>query len=86
MRTYYGKQIMKNIRETLLEHKKTYHLTNKEIAQKCDISIAEYDKIMNVKTHSNQGCSIDTVYKICKNTDIDINTILMVDINIIEKK
>lgn len=82
MRKYYGKQIMKNLREALLEYKKTYHLTNKEMAQKCNISTSEYDKIMNVKKHSEYGCSIDIFYRICKNIGIDMDTVLMVGINI----
>lgn len=68
--TTYGKSIMKNIRELLLEYKKEHSLTNAEMSVRCDISLSEYDKIMNTKMHSNHGCSADTICKIHKNTGI----------------
>lgn len=71
--TTYGKPIMKNIREILLDYKKSHNLTNLQMAVKCDLSLSEYDKIMNVKSHSNHGCSVDTVCKICLNLGIDAN-------------
>lgn len=71
--TRYGKPIMKNIRKILLDYKKEHHLTNQEMAVRCDLSLSEYDKIMNVKTHSNYGCSADTICRIKKNLKIDAN-------------
>lgn len=71
--TTYGKPIMKNIRNFLLEYKGKYCLTNAQMAQKCDLSIPEYDKIMNPKSHSKHGCSVDTFCKICKNLSADAN-------------
>lgn len=71
--TRYGKIIMKNVRNILLDYKKKNHLTNAEMAQKCDMSISEYDKIMNAKKHSTHGCSADTLCKIHKNLKIDAN-------------
>lgn len=69
----YGKPIMRNIKKFLLEYKKEHHLTNQQMAVRCDLSLPEYDKIMNVKTHSKYGCSVDTFYRICRNLNIDAN-------------
>lgn len=74
--TRYGKAIMKNIRKILLEYKRTHCLTNQQMAARCDISLSEYDKIINVKTHSNYGCSADTIYRICLNLSIDPKLLL----------
>lgn len=74
--TKYGKFIMKNIRKILKDYKKSHKMTNIQMAMKCEISISEYDKIMNVKSHSTSGCSVDTLCKICKNLRIDSNTVL----------
>lgn len=71
--TRYGKPVMKNIRKTLIKYKKENGLTNQQMAVRCDLSLSEYDKIMNVKTHSDYGCSIDTYYKICTNLRLDAN-------------
>lgn len=71
--TTYGKPIMKNIRKILLDYKNSHNLTNQEMAVRCDLSLSEYDKIMNVKTHSKYGCSADTLCKICINLGIDAN-------------
>lgn len=70
----YGKIVMKNIRKILLDYKKEHHLTNQEMAVRCDLSLSEYDKIMNVKTHSNLGCSSDTLCKIYINLGVDANS------------
>lgn len=74
--TTHGKEIMKNIREILIDYKKSHNLTNVAIATRCEISLSEYDKIMNVKTHSENGCSANTIYKICYNLGIPSSDIL----------
>ncbi len=74
--TKYGKPIMKNIRKNLIDYKKEHNLTNQQMAVRCDLSLSEYDKIMNVKTHSKYGCSIDTFYKICFNLKISSDGLL----------
>ncbi len=73
--TTYGYQIMKKLRDTLLQYKKHHHLTNMEMSIKCDISLSEYDKIMNIKQHGKHGCTADTLYKIFHNLNIDANDI-----------
>lgn len=67
---------MKNIRKILLYYKEKHYLTNQQMAVRCDISLSEYDKIMNVRRHSNCGCSIDTFYRICVNLNVDANKLL----------
>lgn len=74
--TRYGKSIMKNIRKILMEYKKEHKLTNLEMSVRCDISLSEYDKIMNTKTHSKYGCCADTVYRICLNLQISSDCLL----------
>lgn len=69
----YGKLIMRNIRKILIDYKQCHDLTNAEMAIRCDLSLSEYDKIMNVKTHSDYGCSADTICRIKKNLKIDAN-------------
>lgn len=74
--TTYGKPIMKKLREILLNYKNTHNLTNAEMATKCDLSISEYDKIININRHSKYGCSVDTFSKICSNLDTDANFVV----------
>lgn len=74
--TRYGKPIMENIRKILLEYKKEHKLTNQEMAVRCDISLSEYDKIVNAKTHSNYGCSADTIYRICLNLKLSSDKLI----------
>lgn len=75
----YGKPIMKNIRKILLDYKEKHCLTNQQMAVRCDLSLSEYDKIMNVKTHSDHGCSADTIYKICLNLRLSSDSLLGLD-------
>lgn len=70
-----GKLLMRNIRKILINYKKSHKLTNLQMAMKCEISVSEYDKIMNIKKHSDYGCSGDTIYKIGKNLHVDFNQI-----------
>lgn len=74
--TTYGKKIMENIRKNMLEYKKMHKLTNEQMAVLCDLSLSEYDKIMNIRSHSGRGCSVDTFYKICLNLGADANKML----------
>lgn len=74
--TRYGKPIMKNIRKILLIYKKDHQLTNQQMSVRCDMSLSEYDKIMNIKAHSDYGCSVDTFCRICINLKIDANKLL----------
>ena len=74
--TTYGKEIMKNIRDFLLEYKGEYNLTNAEMAQKCNLSVPEFDRILNPKNHSLHGCSVDTFKKICQNLGADPHKLL----------
>lgn len=78
--TRYGKPIMKDIRKILINYKKEHNLTNQQMAVRCDLSLSEYDKIMNVKTHSDYGCSIDTFYKICSNLKLSSDSLLKLDL------
>lgn len=75
--TTYGKPIMRNIRKILLEYKKINKLTNEQMSIRCDISLSEYDKIINTKSHSKYGCSVDTLYKICANLPLDANIVFL---------
>lgn len=77
--TRYGKSIMKNIRKILLEYKKEHKLTNQQMAVLCDISLSEYDKIMNVRRHSDYGCVVDTVYRISLNLGISVDKMIRID-------
>lgn len=74
--TRYGNPAMKNIRKFLLKYKKEHHLTNQQMAVRCDISLSEYDKIMNIKAHSKYGCSADTIIRICLNLGISSDDLL----------
>lgn len=69
--------------EILLNYKKANNLTNQQMAARCDLSISEYDKIMNVKRHGSHGVSYDTLYRIYTNLKIDAN--IFFDIENIEK-
>lgn len=72
----YGKNGSKIIREILLNYKKKHHLTNQQMSVRCDISLSEYDKIININRHGNQGLSYDTLHKIRKNLGISIDSII----------
>lgn len=77
--TTYGAGLMENIRKILLDYKKEHRLTNAELAQKCDMSISEYDKIVYSNSFGKYGCSIDTAYKIHINLNIAPDKILFIE-------
>lgn len=68
----YGKPAMKNIRKILLNYKKEHGLTNQQMAELCNISIPEYDKIINANKHSKCGCSIDVFIRLYGGIKFDI--------------
>lgn len=70
-----AKKIMKNIANLLLNEQNRLNLTNAGMATKLEMSLSEYNKLINRKRKSKYGCSAVTIYKLCHNTGISFDDI-----------
>lgn len=71
--TNYGKPVRKNIQKFLQEYKKEQKLTNLQLAQKCNISMPEMERLIYGSRLTKHGCSVDTLAKIIVGLDVDAN-------------